>query len=192
MKPKKEPAFIPGFEASFNRNLRAEGDLQRSNLQLLPDMKWDSADDSRKSDMLSPIESGQWGWLPFQRVEFPFVPEAGLLHFILMFDCDPGNARYRVEYRSSDGESWNLVSEGSNYYGGLYERQVDIVLPRRLLTSTKNLQLRIGMMYRRPASYPTESPPIALFVLSSESFPNALSIHLWDSLYIKSDSGGAL
>jgi hypothetical protein len=86
------------------------------------------------------------------KFELPFVPGAGMLHFSLIFDSYPGAAHYRVEYRSKETERWSLISEDSNYCGGLYERPVDQILLRQWLSRTKSVPFRIGIMYERSAS----------------------------------------
>jgi serine/threonine protein kinase len=192
MRPKEESAFIPGFAASFNQNLRSSKDLERTNLQFLPNVNSDSKDDSQRADLLSPVQSGKWSWLPIQEFQFPFVPKTGKLHFVVLYDCDPGMAHYRVECRASETDKWIVLAEGSNFFGGRYDRTVDLVLPRRLLSIAEKFQSRIGIMYERSSSYPTELPPIALFVRSTESFYEVVSIQLWDSIYRKSENDRGL
>lgn len=177
------PLFIPGTPSSTSRKMVVDIPADASSFSIVPSSVFRDLPDHTHGAGLAPTRTGEWLWLSFQKVELPANRyEVGVVQFILFFDADPGQVVYRLEGRLAEfSKSWILLREGTNRFGGFYYESIAAPVGPGLLTDAEFLQIRLGIMVKRTASYPTAKPPVALKTVVETIPCSAGSLDVWDS-----------
>jgi serine/threonine protein kinase len=178
----QSPAFIPGSHQSNVLSLYAENIPPSSSMAFVPGDCF-PIDDNAVGGGLRPMHPGRWAWITFPAFEIPSPTHVGLLDFYFLFDTDPGQAFYCVQGRLVDSRSdWILLTEGPNLYGGFYIEHVCAYLGPDSLKKSKTIEVRLGLMFQRTASYKTDLPPVALRTRTNTPPYLAGTLHLWDPM----------
>jgi serine/threonine protein kinase len=179
-KSEVEEPFVPGTHFSEEQHLRVKNGLDTELMQSLPALKTYNGSVLKSNPAIKLVQPNRWGWLEFEPVMLSAIPyKVAVIQLILYFDLDPRMASYRVEGQFDKVRSWSLLSEGRNEFGGSYSHFIETRLGKEVLSTSRSIQLRFGMMYKRAASYQSEYPPVALQLYSVELPYDAGKVAFW-------------
>jgi hypothetical protein len=185
--------FVPGFRASVSRNIQWSGAEKHDTIDFVRNNDREGNTIKTSPWFLVPKKIGKWGWGYLDRIDLPEGRfQVGMIElFGVQFDCDPGEVWLRLDYQRDSDWTWKVLSQFRNFYGGRYNHPFQMAVPEDLLQGTGSFGLRIGMMVRRRASYPTYRPPVAVFVKTAEPLPIIGNVHFWRELHPTKTSVGA-